>query len=94
MEVCCADEREQARAGWGKSRRSEAGGSGTRCGASGAFLSELFGGIERAPMQVELSGVRILFELLGFLLMGIQSDYFCAAENDLPPDMFGRVRLQ
>lgn len=45
-------------------------------------------------MQVELSGVRILFELLGFLLMGIQSDYFCAAENDLPPDMFRGVRLQ
>jgi hypothetical protein len=32
------------------------------------FLSELFGGIEGEPVQVELSGVRILFELLGFLL--------------------------
>jgi hypothetical protein len=31
-------------------------------------LSELFGGIEASQMQVELSGVRILFELLGFLL--------------------------
>jgi hypothetical protein len=31
-------------------------------------LSELFGGIEGEPVQVELSGVRVLFELLGFLL--------------------------
>lgn len=36
--------------------------------ASGAFLSKLFRGIEREPLQVELSHVRILFELLGFLL--------------------------
>jgi hypothetical protein len=57
-------------------------------------LSELFGGIERAPMQVELSGVWVLLKLLGLLLMGIQSDCFCAAENDLPPDMFRGVRLQ
>jgi len=28
----------------------------------------LFSGIERKPVQVELSAVRILFELLGFLL--------------------------
>ncbi len=38
------------------------------CGVSGAVLSELFGEIEGEPVQVELSGVRILFELLGFLL--------------------------
>jgi hypothetical protein len=36
--------------------------------ASGALLSELFGGIEREPVQVELSQVRFLFELLRFLL--------------------------
>jgi hypothetical protein len=37
-------------------------------GASGAILSELLGGIAGEPVQVELSEVRILFELLGFLL--------------------------
>jgi osmotically inducible protein OsmC len=31
-------------------------------------LPQLFSTIEREPVQVELSGVRILFELLGFLL--------------------------
>jgi hypothetical protein len=31
-------------------------------------LSELFGGVEGVALQVELWGVRILFELLGFLL--------------------------
>jgi hypothetical protein len=31
-------------------------------------LSELFGGVEGEPVQVELCGVRVLFELLGFLL--------------------------
>jgi hypothetical protein len=36
--------------------------------ASGAILSELFGGIERESLQVELSQVRVLFELLRFLL--------------------------
>jgi hypothetical protein len=36
-------------------------------------LSELFGGIEGEPVQVELSDVRILFELLGFLLIGLFS---------------------
>jgi hypothetical protein len=34
-------------------------------------LSELFGRIEGEPVQVELSDVRILFELLGFLLSGL-----------------------
>jgi hypothetical protein len=31
-------------------------------------LSELLGGVEGEPLQVELRAVRILFELLGFLL--------------------------
>jgi hypothetical protein len=31
-------------------------------------LSQLLGGVERAALQVELSAMRILFELLGFLL--------------------------
>jgi hypothetical protein len=31
-------------------------------------LSELFGGIEGDAVQAELCGVRVLFELLGFLL--------------------------
>ncbi|MGO9679400.1 MAG: hypothetical protein ACLPW4_19325 [Candidatus Sulfotelmatobacter sp.] len=34
-------------------------------------MSELFGAVEGEPVQVELSGVRVLFELLGFLLNGI-----------------------
>jgi len=34
-------------------------------------LSELFGGVEAEPVQVELSGVPILFELLGFLLRAV-----------------------
>jgi hypothetical protein len=31
-------------------------------------LSELLGGVEGEPLQVELRAMRILFELLGFLL--------------------------
>jgi hypothetical protein len=31
-------------------------------------LSELLGEITREPVQVEVSAVRVLFELLGFLL--------------------------
>jgi hypothetical protein len=31
-------------------------------------LSELLGAIAREPVQIEVSAVRILFELLGFLL--------------------------
>jgi hypothetical protein len=42
--------------------------SGTEGGASRAVLSELLGGVEGEPLQVELRAVRILFELLGFLL--------------------------
>jgi lipoyl-dependent peroxiredoxin len=41
--------------------------------ASGALLSELLGGVEGEPVQVELSRVRVLFELLGFLLSGMVS---------------------
>jgi hypothetical protein len=33
-------------------------------------LPELLGGVEGEALQVELSAVRILFELLGFLLNG------------------------
>jgi hypothetical protein len=33
-------------------------------------LSELLGGVEGEPVQVELRAMRILFELLGFLLSG------------------------
>jgi hypothetical protein len=45
-------------------------------------LSELFGGIEGEPVQDELSGVRILFELLGLLLKGMESFWFIAKESD------------
>jgi hypothetical protein len=31
-------------------------------------LPELFGGAEREPLQAKLPAVRLLFELLGFLL--------------------------
>ena len=37
-------------------------------GRSGAVLSELFDEVAREPMQAEVSAVRVLFELLGFLL--------------------------
>ena len=66
--VCCADERERARTGRRKSNRGETGGNGARGGTSGAVLSKLFRGVEREPVQVELCAVRLLFELLGFLL--------------------------
>ena len=55
-----------------KPDRSEASGRGAAAraatGASGALLSKLFDGIEGEPVQVELSEVRVLPELLGFLL--------------------------
>jgi hypothetical protein len=34
-------------------------------------LSELFDAVEGEPVQGKLSGVRVLFELLGFLLNGM-----------------------
>jgi hypothetical protein len=67
MALSCADEREWTAAEFGKS--GPAGGCRrTADWASGAVLSELLGGVEGAALQVELSGVRILFELLRFLL--------------------------
>ncbi len=52
-------------------RGTGAGGGGenrAEDGASGAVLSELFGGVKGEPVQTGLSAVRILFKLLGFLL--------------------------
>jgi hypothetical protein len=70
--LCCADERKWAGAIAREHGRNETIGCDAGCGAafgpSGALLSELFGGIERKPLQVKLSQVRILFELLGLLL--------------------------
>jgi hypothetical protein len=37
------------------------------------FLPELLNGIEGAPLQAELSRVRLLLELLGFLLSGARN---------------------
>jgi len=48
--------------------------------ASGEVLSELFGGVEGDPVQVELWGVRVLFELLGFLLRRNCRDPSCFGE--------------
>ena len=72
LAVCCADE-QRGGTRRSKSNRSETGGNGggTWCGTSGAVLSELFGRIEGEQLQVELSAVRVLFELLGFLLNGM-----------------------
>jgi len=66
--LCCADELGRAGGGDGKSSRRAGGGGGPAGGISGAVLSELFNAVEGEPVQVELSGVRVLFELLGFLL--------------------------
>jgi hypothetical protein len=46
-------------------------------------LSELLGGAEGAALQVELSGVRILFELLGFLLSRISPGKILMANSRL-----------
>jgi hypothetical protein len=68
--VCCADERRATRTrAW--SFGEGAGQSGI---ASRAILSKLFGGIEGKSVQVELSGVWILFELLRFLLIAQVSE--------------------
>ena len=51
--VWCADEHEWTGAEgerWGR----RGGGNGARGGASGAILSELLGGVEGEPVQVEL----------------------------------------
>ena len=92
MGLCCADGRTEAGTGGGKLGRSEAlecgTGGGAATGASGAFLPELFVGIKREPVQVELSALRVLSELLGFLL-SVKS--FAPPG---PPDMPGDLRLQ
>jgi hypothetical protein len=69
--VCSADELERAGTRRGESSGGETCGNwgGTRCGPSGAVLSQLFDRIEGERVQVKLSAVRVLFELLGFLLM-------------------------
>jgi hypothetical protein len=54
-------------------------------GPCGAFLPKLPGGIAREPVQVELSGVRVLFELLGFLLSGSDIVAFWNAEDGYAP---------
>src|SRR5208337_2952651 len=68
--LCCADE-------LGCSWKSRARGWKLPCQkarkpaeikGSGAFLSQLFGGVERTSLQIELPAVRILPELFGFLL--------------------------
>ena len=59
--VSCADEYE-----WAAAERDARSGTGGR--TSRAVLSELLGGVEGDALQVELRAVRILFELLGFLL--------------------------
>ena len=68
--VCCADGRWRARAGRQAGGTGAGGGGENRAedGASGAVLSELFGGVKGEPVQTGLSAVRILFKLLGFLL--------------------------
>jgi hypothetical protein len=56
---CCEDD------GGGGGACAESGCGGYE---SGIVLPELLGAIEREPVQDELQAVRILFELLGFLL--------------------------
>ena len=86
--LCCAHERKWA--GIIARERNETGcrtGSRAAFGASRALLPELFGGIEREPVQVELFHVRVLFELLRFLL----SMKILALES---PDAAGNLHLQ
>jgi hypothetical protein len=53
----------------------------------GELLSELLGAAEREPVQNELSAVRVLFELLGFLLKQLSaiSHQLSAVSNTTPP---------
>jgi hypothetical protein len=54
-------------------------------------LSKLLGGVERAALQVELSALRILFELLRFLL---SQAYLCwDAPSNLSIARVGRVSV-
>ena len=55
----------------GHAGRSEGGRLAVR---PRAVLSELLGEVAREPVQVEVSAVRVLFELLGFLLKMQLSD--------------------
>jgi hypothetical protein len=57
-------------------------------------LSELFGGIEGEPVQTELPGVRILFELLGFLLSRAILLSFATLRVVMVPDNVFNLRLQ
>ena len=59
--------------GPGKGRNRASGG------AAGAVLPELLGGIEGKPVQIELSQVRVLLELLRFLLVLGDNVAFCNA---------------
>ena len=66
-----ADERKRTAIFARRRGRNETGSNardGEAFGASGTLLSELLHGIEREPVQVELSRVRFLLELLRFLL--------------------------
>ena len=80
MRVCCVDERDGTGTGGEPSGRIKSGGNSTRAGASRAVLSELLGGVEGEQVQVELSAVRVLFELFGFLLSGNERYGSCAGE--------------
>jgi hypothetical protein len=72
-------------------------------------LSELFDEIAREPLQVEVSAVRILFKLLGFLLKKLLAisyqlsvtpsklfahDSFYSSEAGWLPDSSASFRLQ
>ena len=60
---------ERAGSSSGEERQAEtSSGAHESVGHPEWFLSELLGGVEREPLQVELRGVRVLFELLRFLL--------------------------
>jgi hypothetical protein len=50
-----------------------------------ALLSDCSAEIAREQVQVELSAVRFLFELLGFLLSGGDIVVFCNAEDGYGP---------
>ena len=67
MQVCCAHDREQTGSGGNQfgGNRNRASGA-----ASPAVLSQLLRPTHRARLQAELSALRILFELLRFLLIG------------------------
>jgi len=59
----------------GYARAEQRAWGGRKGSRPGAVLSELFVEVEREPLQVEVSGVRVLFELLGFLLKLLNVDF-------------------